>query len=471
MNDRPNSNSMNSRQAAGEAPSQSLERGLGLLPATALNMIDMVGIGPFIVAPLVIQSMGGSQSLLAWVVGAGLAMVDGCVWAELGAAMPQAGGSYIFLREAYGPGRWGRLFSFLFIWQTLIQAPLVIASGAIGFSQYLTYLVPLSTVERKLVSGGLVVLLVMLLYRRITTIGRISVLLWIGVMGTMVWVIFGGATHFNAHLAFSYPAGAFSWSWLFFAGLGHGTIKTIYSYLGYYNICHLGGEIRNPEKNIPRGIFLSIFGIAALYLLMQTSLLGVLPWHEAAKSDFIVSAFMERIYGARAAQGVTVMILWVAFASLFSALLGYSRVPYAAACDGNFFPIFARLHPEKNFPYVSLLFLGAVALVFSMLFRLETVITGILAMRVLIQFISQGVGVMILRRRWPSSRLPYKMWLYPLPALLSIVGWAALFVATGRNFVLGGLSVILAGTIVYLVQARVRREWPFQAATNPQVTA
>jgi len=462
---------MNSRQAAGEAPSQSLERGLGLLPATALNMIDMVGIGPFIVAPLVIQSMGGSQSLLAWVVGAGLAMVDGCVWAELGAAMPQAGGSYIFLREAYGPGRWGRLFSFLFIWQTLIQAPLVIASGAIGFSQYLTYLVPLSTVERKLVSGGLVVLLVMLLYRRITTIGRISVLLWIGVMGTMVWVIFGGATHFNAHLAFSYPAGAFSWSWLFFAGLGHGTIKTIYSYLGYYNICHLGGEIRNPEKNIPRGIFLSIFGIAALYLLMQTSLLGVLPWHEAAKSDFIVSAFMERIYGARAAQGVTVMILWVAFASLFSALLGYSRVPYAAACDGNFFPIFARLHPEKNFPYVSLLFLGAVALVFSMLFRLETVITGILAMRVLIQFISQGVGVMILRRRWPSSRLPYKMWLYPLPALLSIVGWAALFVATGRNFVLGGLSVILAGTIVYLVQARVRREWPFQAATNPQVTA
>jgi len=462
---------MNSRQAAGEAPSQSLERGLGLLPATALNMIDMVGIGPFIVAPLVIQSMGGSQSLLAWVVGAGLAMVDGCVWAELGAAMPQAGGSYIFLREAYGPGRWGRLFSFLFIWQTLIQAPLVIASGAIGFSQYLTYLVPLSTVERKLVSGGLVVLLVMLLYRRIPTIGRISVLLWIGVMGTMVWVIFGGATHFNAHLAFSYPAGAFSWSWLFFAGLGHGTIKTIYSYLGYYNICHLGGEIRNPEKNIPRGIFLSIFGIAALYLLMQTSLLGVLPWHEAAKSDFIVSAFMERIYGARAAQGVTVMILWVAFASLFSALLGYSRVPYAAACDGNFFPIFARLHPEKNFPYVSLLFLGAVALVFSMLFRLETVITGILAMRVLIQFISQGVGVMILRRRWPSSRLPYKMWLYPLPALLSIVGWAALFVATGRNFVLGGLSVILAGTIVYLVQARVRREWPFQAATNPQVTA
>ena len=466
MSDKSNSEPTNSGQAPGQSSSQSLERGLGLLPATALNMIDMVGIGPFIVAPLVIQSMGGPQSLLAWVVGAALAMVDGCVWAELGAAMPQAGGSYIFLREAYGPGRWGRLFSFLFIWQTLIQAPLVIASGAIGFSQYLTYLLPLSTLQRKLVSGALVVLLVMLLYRRITTIGRISVLLWIGVMGTMVWVIFGGATHFNAHLAFSYPAGAFRWSWLFFAGLGHGTIKTIYSYLGYYNICHLGGEIRNPEKNIPRGIFLSIFGITALYLLMQTSLLGVLPWQQAAKSDFIVSAFMEKIYGARAAQGVTIMILWVAFASLFSALLGYSRVPYAAACDGNFFSVFAKVHPQKKFPHVSLLFLGAVALVFSVRLRLETVITGILAMRILIQFILQAVGVMILRRRWPSSRLPYKMWLYPLPALLSILGWAALFVATGRNFVLGGLLVILAGTIVYLAQARLRREWPFGEPTN-----
>ncbi len=450
----------------GKGPAQTagLERGLGLLPATALNMIDMVGIGPFIVAPLVIQAMGGPQCLLAWLLGAALALLDGCVWSELGAAMPQAGGSYVFLREAYGPGRWGRLFSFLFIWQTLIQAPLVVASGAIGFSQYLTYLHPLGPYAQKAVSGGLVVVLVALLYRRITTIGKISVLLWVGVIGTMIWVIFGGMTHFNARLAFTYPAGAWNWSWIFFAGLGAAMVNTVYTYWGYYNICHLGGEIRQPERNIPRGIFLSIFGIAALYLLMQTSILGVLPWQHAASSKFIVSAFMEQIYGAHAAQGVTVMILWIAFASLFAALLGYTRVPYAAACDGNFFPVFARVHPTKHFPHISLLFLGAAALVFSLLFKLSDVIKAILAMRLLVQFIAQAVGVMILRRRWPASRLPYKMWLYPLPAIVTIFGWAALFVATGRNFALGGLLVILVGIAVYMVQARLRGEWPFISA-------
>lgn len=450
-----------SNETPTQAHGTTLERGLGLMPATALNMIDMVGIGPFIVAPLVIRAMGGPQSLLAWVAGAALALMDGCVWSELGAAMPQAGGSYIFLREAYGPGRWGRMLSFLFIWQTLIQAPLVIASGAIGFSQYLTYLIPLSAIERKAVSGALVIVLVLLLYRRITTIGRISILLWVGVIGTMAWVIFGGATHFDAKLAFTYPPGAWNWSWVFFAGLGAATVNTVYTYWGYYNICHLGGEIRDPERNIPRGIFISIAGITVLYLAMQTSLLGVLPWQQAAKSDFIVSAFMEHIYGARAAQGVTVMILWIAFASLFAALLGYTRVPYAAAQDGNFFAVFGRLHPTKRFPHVSLLVLGAAALVFSMLFRLGDVIKAILAMRLLVQFIGQAAGVMILRRRWPSSRLPYKMWLYPLPAVVSILGWAALFVATGRKFAIGGLLVIAAGISVYLVQAYVRREWPF----------
>jgi fructoselysine transporter len=441
--------------------SRELQRGLGLLPATALNMIDMVGIGPFIVGPLVIQAMGGPQALLAWAAGAVLAALDGCVWAELGTAMPQAGGSYVFLREAYGPARWGRLLSFLFIWQTLIQAPLVIASGAIGFSEYFTFLAPVGAVGQKCISGTLVLLLIWLLYRRITEIGKISILLWIGVIGTMVWIIFGGLTHFDSKLAFTYPPGAWNWSWVFFAGLGAGMVQTIYAYLGYYNICNLGGEIRDPERNIPRGIFLSIAGIAILYLAMQTSILGVIPWQEAAHSKFVVSEFMRRIYGSRAAQGATIMILWVAFASMFSTLLGYSRVPYAAAKDGNFFRIFARVHPSKEFPYVSLLFLGGAAFAFSLLFRLGDVIKAILAMRLLVQFVGQAIGLILLRRRWPPERLPFKMWLYPLPVVVTIFGWLALFLSTGRKFALGGLLVISAGVIVYLAQAYIRSDWPF----------
>ncbi len=315
--------------------SAKLERGLGLWEATSLNMIDMVGIGPFVVIPLVIKDMGGPQALAAWVVGAGLCLLDGFVWAELGAAMPEAGGSYVFLREAYGAGRWGRLMSFVFVWQTLIQAPLVMASGAIGFSQYAGYLVKLGPYQEKALSGGLIVLLVILLYRRITTIGKISLLLWAGVIATILWLIWGGATHFDAKIAFDFPAGAWDFSWVFFAGLGSATMSTVYSYWGYYNACHMGGEIREPQKNIPRAIFLSIIGIAVLYLLMQTSILGVVPWREGQNSPFIVSTFVETIYGTTAAKVATGLILWVAFASLFAVILGYSRVPYAAAVDGN----------------------------------------------------------------------------------------------------------------------------------------
>jgi fructoselysine transporter len=446
-----------------KATSPGLERGLGLKEAVALNMIEIVGIGPFVVSSLVIRAMGGPQALIAWLAGALLATLDGFVWSELGAAMPKAGGTYVFLREAYGPASWGRLMSFLFVWQTFVQAPLSIASASIGFAGYAAYLHPLTTLQAKLVSGGLVVFLVILLYRRITTIGKISVLLWVGVVGTLLWLIWGGVTHFNAKLAFDFPPGAFHLSWLWFAGLGSAMVKTVYSYWGYYNICHLGGEIKDPEKNIPRGIFLSIAGIAVLYLAMQTSILGVLPWQEAQDSKFIFSTFVERLYGPQAAQIATVMVLWIALASVFSVLLGYSRVPYSAALDGNFFRVFARLHPTKHFPHVSLLVLGGLAFLFSVTLKLETAIAGILSMRLLVQFVGQAVGVMMLRRRWGAERLPFKMWLYPLPAVLTMIGWTWLFWQTGatRKW---GLAEVALGALAFLIRARKVRQWPFASS-------
>ena len=432
-------------------------------------MIEIVGIGPFVTSALVIKAMAGPQALIAWLAGGLLAALDGFVWSELGAAMPKAGGTYVFLREAYGPPKWGRLMSFLFVWQTLIHGPLSMASAAIGFSEYVGYLRPLATWEAKAVSGGLIILLVILLYRRIETIGKISVLLWVGVVGTMLWLIWGGVSHFNPKLAFDFPQGAFHLSTVWFAALGAAMINTVYSYWGYYNICHLGGEIRDPEKNIPRGIFLSIFGITVLYLALQTSILGVIPWREAQNSPFLASLFVERLYGPTAAKAATIMILWIAFASVFSVLLGYSRVPYSAAIDGNFFPIFGRVHPTKHFPHVSLLLLGGLALIFSLTLRLRTAIQAILAMRLLIQFIGQAVGVMLLRKRWAPEKLPFKMWLYPLPALLTMFAWAWLFWHTGpfRKF---GLLAVGIGVIAFLVWTREMRQWPF-APTEPSKPA
>jgi amino acid transporter len=445
---------------AEKAPTTGLERGLGLKEAVALNMIEIVGIGPFVVSALVIKAMGGPQAILAWVAGALLATLDAFVWSELGAAMPKAGGTYVFLREAYGPLRWGRLMSFLFVWQTFVQAPLSVASASIGFARYAGYIHPFSKWQAKAISGALVILLVILLYRKIQTIGKISVFLWVGVVGTMLWLIWGGLSHFNKNIAFDFPPGAFHFSYLWFAGLGSAMVSTVYSYWGYYNICHLGGEIRDPERNIPRGIFLSVLGIAVLYLALQTSILGVIPWREAQDSKFLASVFIERLYGQAAAHFVTGMVLWIALASVFSLLLGYSRVPYSAALDGNFFPVFAKLHPTKKFPYISLLTLGALALVLTLTLDLETTIAGILAVRLIVQFIGQAVGVMLLRRRWGPERLPFKMWFYPLPAILTMFGWAWLFWQTGsvRKW---GLLEIAMGVGAFLIWTKEMKQWPW----------
>jgi len=420
-------------------------------------MIDMVGIGPFVVLPLVIGIMGGPQHISAWIAGAVLALIDGFIWAEFGAAMPKAGGSYVFLRESFGE-RWGKLMSFLFIWQTMIQAPLVIASGSIGFAQYLSYILPLDDVTRKVASGTLVIVLTFILYRKISTIGKISVALWIGVLGTMAWFIIGGLSHFDPKLAFDYPEGAWDFTWAFWVALGQGTVKTMYSYLGYYNVNHLGGEIKNPEKNIPRAIFISIIGIAILYLAMQFAVIGVIPWQEAKDSQFIVSTLIERLYGTIAATVATVLVLWIAFASLFAVMVGYSRIPYAAAIDGNFFSVFGEIHPTKNFPHISLLWLGGTAFVFSLLFRLSDVISAILAMRILVQFIGGAVGVMILRKRIGSGNLPFKMWLYPLPAVVAIILWLSILFSTGWKFALSGVGMTVLGIIVYYGRERLQKK-------------
>lgn len=438
-----------------------LIRGLSLRQAVAVNMIDMVGIGPFITIPFIIGAMNGPQCILAWVLGAVLSFTDGSVWAELGAKWPQAGGSYSFLQNLYGKQKWGRLLSFLYIWQTIIQAPLVVASGAIGFAQYLTFLVPLDSLQQKAVSGGLVILLTILLYRKITDIGKISVFMGMIVGGTILWLVFSGLSHFKTELAFTYAPDAFDLTPVFFFGLGQASIKTVYSFLGYYNVCHLGGEIKDPERNIPRSIFISIAGIALLYLSMQLIILGNIPWQEAKDSPFIVSLYFERIYGHTTAQIATGLVLFIAITSLFAVLLGYSRVPYAAAVDGNFFSAFGKVHPTKHFPHVSLLVLAGVAFVFSLLFKMKEVITAIIIMRIMVQFIGQSVGIILYHQKQKAENFPYRMWLYPLPALIGIAVWLFIFFSAEAIYIAGAFGVIALGIIAYMLKAKTQKEWPF----------
>lgn len=438
-----------------------LERRLGLVQATAINMIDMVGIGPFITLPMVIGMMNGPWFLYAWVAGAFLSFVDAMVWSELGAAFPKAGGSYNFLKEAYGKNGAGKMMSFLFVWQTMIQAPLVIASAAIGFAKYFSFLVPLTDFSEKIVSGSVVILIVVLLYRKVDAIGKISVLLWSGVIITMFWIIGGGIAHGNFLAPIQNIHSGLTLDYAFVTAIGYASVKSVYSYLGYYNVCHLGSEIKNPAKNIPRSMFISIAGISTFYLLMNISVVSVIPWQQAKDSEFVVSEFMQVLAGNTAAKIVTCLILWVAFASVFSATLGYSRIPYAAAADGEFFKIFGKLHPTKNFPYVSLLVLGSIAFIFSMLLKLGDVISAILAMRIIIQFIGQAIGLLILRSKKNKVIFPFKMPLFPLPVILAIAMWFFILISTGSKLMLSGLMVIFLGIIAYFIKAKIQKEWPF----------
>jgi len=439
---------------------QHLSRKISLLQATAINMIDMVGIGPFVVISLIAQTLNGPYFLYAWIAGAFLSVVDGMAWSELGATFPLAGGSYNFLKEGFGK-KGGKLMSFLFVWQTMIQAPLVIASAAIGFAQYLTYIVPLNTLESKMVSGAVVLLIVFLLYRKIETIGKISVMLWIGVFVIMGWIIIGAFMHGNFLAPVKHINDGLQFNWTFVSALGFASVKSVYSYLGYYNVCHLGGEIINPEKNIPRSMFISIAAICFLYLMMNISVASVLPLHTIEKSNFVVSEYIHVIAGPTAAIIATGIILWVAFASVFSATLGYSRIPYAAAKDGAFFSVFAKLHPTKNFPYISLLVLGAVAFVFSLLFRLSEVITAILAMRILVQFVGQSIGLLLLHKRKGKSFFKWRMPLFPIPVILAICLWLYIFYSTDVKMMLIAGIIIMAGIITYIIKSKYRNKSPF----------
>ena len=431
-----------------------LERKLSLLHATAINMIDMVGIGPFVVLSVVAQIMAGPYFLYAWIAGALLSYLDAMVWSQLGAALPRAGGSFHFLKEGYGK-KGGALMSFLFVWQTMIQAPLVIASASIGFSQYASYFFHFSMIQEKIVSGSVVILVITLLYRKIESIGKISVFLWVGVLFTMGWIILGGVAHGNFLDPIKHINDGFTMQHGFVAALGFASVKTVYSYLGYYNVCHLGGEIKNPSKNIPRSMFISITGIAILYLSMNISVASVLPFEVITQSKYVVSEYIKTLYGERAGAIVTVLILMVAFASLFSATLGYSRIPYAAAKDKSFFNFFNKVHPTLHFPHRSLLVLGGIAFVFSLLFRLKEVIDAILAMRIMIQFIGQAVGLILLVKRKGKSFFPWKMPLYPLPLILAILIWGGIFFSTGQKMMISGISVTALGLIAFFIAKKM----------------
>ena len=450
-------------------PPFTMTRRFGLLHATALNMTNMIGIGPFITIPLLMSALGGPQAMLGWVVALVIVICDSMVWSELGAAMPGSGGSFGYLRQGYGPETFGRLMGFLFVWQFVFSGPLEIASGYIGFANYLGYLWKGITARQTMLVVTIVGLAnLALLYRRIKSIATITVTLWIGTIVTVIAVVATGVRHFDPKIAFAFPPGAFTFSLGFLLGLGAASRIGVYDYLGYYDVCYIGDEVENPGRVIPRSILISTLAVAAIYLAINLSIIGVVPWRDFVpavthpQANFIVSIFMERMYGPSVATIFTAMILWTAFGSVFALLLGYSRVPYAAAKDGYFFKVFARLHATEGFPWVSLVVLGVLSILAGFV-SLGMVIDALITTRILVQFVGQIGALTLLRRRAPDMPRPYRMWLYPLPSLVALLGWIFVFATTPLPVIAFGLGALLLGVICFGAWSWKGKTWPFEA--------
>ncbi len=452
-------------------------RALGLRAAVAVNMTQMCGVGPFVTIPLMVGAMGGPQAIFAWILGAALSMADGLVWAELGAAMPGAGGSYLYLREAY-QYRTGRLMPFLFVWTIILGIPLIMSTGVIGIVQYLGYYFP-SLAEAPSTSGfamhdlwtpahlkvtaislGVVALVVATLYRGIQAVGKLAEVLFVVMLLTVGMMIAACATHFDPRLAFTFPPGAFGWQGAFWAGLGQGLIYAVYDFAGYNTTACIGEEIINPGRVIPKSIIYSILGIMAIYLMMNVGVMGVLPWREVAGSTYIGSLIMERTWGRQAALAFTGLVIVTGFAGITTGLLGASRIPYNAAKDKLFFKAFARLHPRLHFPHFGLLVMGVITAVASF-FPLDQVINMLTAAIVLIQGIAQVAALTVLRRRQPGLRRPYRETLYPLASLTALIGWSYVYSRSGALMIKLSLAWLALGVIAFLAWARWERTWPF----------
>ncbi len=435
-----------------------LTRAMGLWQATATNVISMVGVGPFLTIPFMVAAMNGPHVIYAWIAGLVLALADGLVYAQLGAALPGSGGGYLYLREAFQPFGLGKLMAFLFIFQTILVAPLSVAGGAVGFADYLQFVwTTMTPLTHNLVAASVCVAMTALLWRNIEDIGRLAVVMLIVVLLTVGWVIVAGLFTFSPSQAFDFPPAAFTFDRNLLMSVGAASVLAMYSYGGYNQVCNIGDEIRDPTRTIPRSIVLSTFLVATLYILMTIVILGMIPWPEVRDSRTVASVFISRTFsdpasGQIAGTAMTALILFVAAASLYATILGYSRVPYAAARDGDFFKIFARVHPTKRFPDLSLATIALVSIPFCF-FTLGQLVSWLIQVQVLLRFIWQCAAVVLLRRYRPDIPQPFTMWLYPWPAILSGALWLFIFFTGPWEGIAFSIVFLLAGIVAY---------WAFQ---------
>ena len=415
-----------------------LVRGLGLWSAAAIVIGDTIGTGVFLVSSDMAQAVGSAERvLLAWFLGGVIVLLGALCYAELGAAFPKAGGPYVYLSRGLGP-MWGFLFGWM---SSFLDRPVAMAGLGAGFIRFMSFFfpavaTPLFTVRivhqeftftaAQPLAAMVVIVVTAINYFSVKFSGRVQVLLTSMKVGTIVIIAVGGLLLGRRYgVATATPMTPVAMGGI--GALLTALVPAMWAYNGFNDLGDLGEEIVRPEKNIPRAILLSLFGVGGLYLLVNAAYFHVLPVAEVAASQHVASDAVRAFAGSRGAAWLTLAMAISAFGALHVVILTGARIPYAMARDGVFFQFAKRIHPSFSTPTGALFFLGTVATLLALTGTFEE-LYSLFVFAVWIFFALTGIALLRLRRIEPELLRPYRAWGYPLTPLVFVAAAVALTV-------------------------------------------
>jgi APA family basic amino acid/polyamine antiporter len=450
-------------------PEVGLKRDLGPWSAAAIVVGTVIGSGIFLVPKDMIDAVGSPQMVfLVWIVGGLLSLAGALTYAELAAALPEAGGEYVFLREAYGPF-WGFLFGWAQMW---VGKSGSVATLATAFYVYLANFRheldgvivsiplpvgpeggPLELRWGQLLAIAVILLLASVNYFGVKLGGRIQVAVTLVKLGLIFAIVAiglgsrqGSGANFSSAIAVPGGAGGF------FLAL----VAALWAYDGWNNVSMVSGEIRNPQRSLPLALIAGTLAVAAVYLLANVAYFYVLPAQQLAANNRVAANMMSKILGDWGKNAVSIAAMVSIFAALNGSILSGARVPYAMARDGLFIRAVSRVHPTYHTPGVSILALSCWATVLVLSGRYKQLYTLVIFANWLFYGLTTA-SIFALRRKRPDLARPYRTLGYPVLPLLFVLGAASVIFFTLRDSPresLLALTLILAGIPFYLLRKR-----------------
>lgn len=390
------------------------KRDLGLFEGVSVIGGIMIGSGIFFLGSFVLQRthLAPGLALLAWLAGGVISLLAGLCYAELGAAMPRAGGAYVYLSEAYGP-----IVGFLSGWTSFfVGASGSIAALAVAFATYFSALVPLSALAIKLLAAGVIVFLTVINALGVRLGGKVQNFFMVAKLLPIVVLIIAGLASGSAENAFTVSPGGSG----LISSFGMALIAALWAYEGWHNINNIAEEIKDPRRNLPLALLIAIGGVTLVYVLFNYALLRVLPAAEIAADAKPAAAAARLIFGPWGTSLVTLGALISIFGSTNGCVLVFPRIYYAMARDGLFFPFFTAVHPRYRTPVPSLIASAVVSIILLWTGTFQQLTTMVVFSGWIFYTLTIG-SVFVLRRKYPDLARPYKVWGYPVVPLVSIL--------------------------------------------------